>query len=95
MLVRIVAKSVLAELFSAARYGHAVCWKLVALTELFAASSGVGFQINHYFNTYNLEGIYSWTLFVVFIIVAVEYGVIQPVERRLFRWKPQATFGWV
>jgi len=73
--------------FAAARSGLALIWKIVLLVELLGRSSGVGFQIEVYFQLFDVAGILAYTLAFAMVVMALEWGVLQPLERRALRWR--------
>jgi len=77
-------------LFTAARYGFAIAWKITALTELFGSASGVGFQIRTEFLLFSMRGVLAWALFLVIFAIVMERFVLMRMERRFFRWRRQA-----
>jgi NitT/TauT family transport system permease protein len=34
--------------------------------------------------------VFAWTLMMVALMLALEAGLLKPLERVLFRWKPQS-----
>lgn len=40
-------------------------------------------------NTLSLEGIMAWTILFVVVMLVVEYGVFQQIEKRAFDWRQQ------
>lgn len=89
-LRNVVVPAVAPYLFTAARYGFAIAWKITALTELFGSSSGVGFQIRTEFLLFSMRGVLAWTLFLVGFAIFMERIVLMRMERRFFRWRRQA-----
>lgn len=73
---------------AAARSGLALIWKIVLVVELLGRSDGVGFQINLYFQMFDVAGILAYTVAFVAVVQLLEFGVLQPVEGRLSRWRP-------
>lgn len=76
-------------LAAAARSGLALIWKIVLVVELLGRSNGVGFQINLYFQLFDVRAILGYTLAFVAIMLAVEFVVVQPIETRASRWRPR------
>lgn len=74
-------------LFAAARAGFALIWKIVLVAELLGRSDGVGFQIQLYFQLFDVAGILAYTLAFMAVVQAIEWGLLQPLERRLNRWR--------
>ncbi|HEX2885244.1 ABC transporter permease [Vineibacter terrae] len=74
-------------IIAAARSGLAIVWKIVLVVELLGRSSGVGFQINLFFQLFDVAGILAYTIAFVAVIQLLELGVLQPLERRANRWR--------
>lgn len=74
-------------MLAAARFGLALCWKIVVLVELLALTSGVGYMINQQFQIYSIVGVLGWTLSFTLVMIAVEFGILKPLERRATAWQ--------
>ncbi|MCA1186762.1 MULTISPECIES: ABC transporter permease [unclassified Saccharopolyspora] len=74
-------------LFSGARLGLSLSWKVIVLVEIFGLSSGVGYQLNNEFAAQSVAGVLSWTLLFGAVMALLEYGLLQNLERRLTRWR--------
>ena len=74
-------------LFGAARSGLALIWKIVLVAELLGRSDGVGFQIQVLFQLFDVTGILAYTLAFIVVVQGIEWGVLQPLERRANRWR--------
>jgi ABC-type nitrate/sulfonate/bicarbonate transport system permease component len=88
-------QSILPEWFGGVRYAFALCWKITALAELVAAESGIGYMIETQLNLFSLSGVLAWTALFTALMLVVEYGVLQPVENRMFGWREDSSIGWV
>ncbi len=86
----IVFPQLLPYLFAAGRTGIGLAWKTVVITEAFGLTDGLGYQIAYSFSLLSMRGVLAWTLLFTVAMMAVEYWLLQRVERRLFLWKPQA-----
>ena len=73
--------------FAAARSGLALIWKVVLVVELLGRGSGVGFQIEVYFQEFDVAGILAYTLAFAVVVLALEAAVLQPLERRALAWR--------
>ena len=73
--------------FAAARSGLAIIWKIVLVVELLGRSNGVGFQIQVYFQLFDVTQILAYTLAFILVVQAIEWAVLQPMERRATRWR--------
>lgn len=74
---------------AAARSGIALIWKIVLVVELLGRPNGVGFQINLYFQLFDVAAILGYTLAFVAVMLAVELLLMRPVEAHAYRWRPR------
>ena len=74
-------------LMAAARSGLALIWKIVLVVELLGRSNGVGFQLNIFFQYFDIGSILAYTLAFAAVILLVEALGMRPLERRLTRWR--------
>lgn len=72
---------------AAARSGVAVIWKIVLVVEFLGRSNGVGFQIHLYFQLFDVSMVLVYALSFIAVMLAVEWLVLQPWERRIRRWR--------
>jgi NitT/TauT family transport system permease protein len=75
-------------LFSSARNGLALIWKIVLVVELLGRSDGVGFQIGSFFHFFDITSILAYTLAFSALIFFLEAVLLRPLENRLNRWRP-------
>jgi NitT/TauT family transport system permease protein len=75
-------------LFSSARNGLALIWKIVLVVELLGRSDGVGFQIGSFFHFFDITSILAYTLAFSALIFFLEAALLRPLENRLNRWRP-------
>lgn len=73
--------------FTAARSGLSLTWKIVLVVELLGRSNGVGFQIQVYFQLFDVRLILAYTLALLAVVQALEWGVLQPLERWATQWR--------
>lgn len=74
-------------LVAAARSGLALIWKIVLVVELLGRSNGVGFQLYTFFQLFDVTSILAYTIAFVAIIQMIELVILQPLERRVARWR--------
>ena len=74
-------------LFSSARNGLALIWKIVLVVELLGRSDGVGFQIGSFFHFFDITSILAYTLAFSGVIFVLESVLLRPLENRLNRWR--------
>lgn len=94
MTRRVIIESILPQWFGGARYSFALCWKITTLTELVAAESGVGYMIEFQLQQLSISGVLAWTILFTTVMMLLEYGVLQQIEKRAFDWRQDATIGW-
>ncbi len=75
------------HLFSAFRNVHALAWKIVVLAELFSTQSGIGYQYKRAFAFFSTKRLIVWAIFFILMVMVVEYGILRPFERLVFRWR--------
>jgi NitT/TauT family transport system permease protein len=75
-------------LFSSARNGLALIWKIVLVVELLGRSDGVGFQIGSFFHFFDITSILAYTLAFAAVIFLFEGLLLRPLECRLNQWRP-------
>ncbi|WP_035691115.1 ABC transporter permease [Azospirillum halopraeferens] len=74
-------------LLAAARSGLSLIWKIVLVVELLGRSNGVGFQLHVYFQLFDVTAILAYAMAFILVVQAIEWGILQPAERRLARWR--------
>jgi NitT/TauT family transport system permease protein len=86
---RVVLPQVLPYVMAAGRYGFGVVWKVAVFVELLGRSNGVGYQLNYSFQVFDMRSVFAWTLLFTLVMIVIELLVFKPIERRLFRWRPE------
>jgi len=74
-------------LFAAARAGLSLIWKIVLVVELLGRSEGIGFQLNVFFQFFDIAGILAYTLVFAAVVLLIEGVAMRPLERRVNRWR--------
>lgn len=78
-------------LAAATRSGLSLVWKIVLIVELLGRSNGVGFKINLAFQLFDVRLLLAYALPFVAIMLGVETFAVQPLERRVSRWRSDAA----
>jgi len=86
-LTEIVLPQLQPYLAAAARSGLSLVWKIVLVVELLGRSNGVGFQLNIFFQLFDVASILAYALSFVVVMLAIELLVLQPLETRANRWR--------
>jgi len=89
MLRHVILPQLSPYIAAAGRSGLALIWKIVLVVELLGRSNGIGFQIHLYFQVFDVRAILAYTMVFVGVMLMIELGVVQPLERRAYRWRPK------
>jgi NitT/TauT family transport system permease protein len=71
----------------AGRSGLAIVWKIVLVVELLGLSSGVGFQLNTFFQLFDVTSILAYALSFIAVIFVIEALILGPWQRAANRWR--------
>jgi NitT/TauT family transport system permease protein len=86
-LRHVILPQLIPYMFAAARTGLALIWKIVLVVELLGRSNGVGFQIQIYFQLFDVTLILAYTLAFILVVQAIEWTTLQPLERWTTQWR--------
>lgn len=86
-LTRVYLPQLVPYLMAAARSGLSLIWKIVLVVELLGRSNGIGFQLNVFFQFFDIAGILAYTLVFAGIVLMIEALMLRPLERRLTGWR--------
>ena len=76
-------------LFTGIRYGFSIAWKVTVLTEVFASNVGIGFIMRVQYQLFSMTGLIAWIAIFFILMLFLEKGVLQFIERRFFRWRQE------
>lgn len=74
-------------IFTGVRFGFSIAWKVTVLTEVFSASSGIGFEMRVATQLFRLPEFLTWILAFYVLALFLEKGVLEVIERHSFRWR--------
>jgi NitT/TauT family transport system permease protein len=89
VLRQVILPSLIPFIFAAIRVGFTIAWKVSVLTEVFGASTGVGYMMRVDFQLFKIRGIMAWGLLFGGVMLLIEYGILLPAERHFARWRPR------
>jgi NitT/TauT family transport system permease protein len=89
-LRRILLPQLAPYIVAAARSGLAITWKIVLVVELLGRPNGVGFVLNLHFQNFDVTAILAYGLAFAMLMLGVEAGLMQPLERRSAAWRRDA-----
>lgn len=74
-------------ILAAMRSGLALVWKIVLLVELLGRSSGIGFQLNVYFQLLDITHILAYAASFMVVMQCVDSFFLTWMERHVRRWQ--------
>lgn len=74
-------------LLAAIRTGLAIIWKIILVVELLGRSNGMGFQLNLYFQMFDVAGILAYSIAFIMVIQLIEWAALRPLDRVAQRWR--------
>ena len=75
-------------LFASARYALSIGWKGLVIIELFGGQDGAGWTVKFWYDAHRLHGVIGYSMFFVIFALVLENAVLEPISRRVFRWRP-------
>jgi len=86
-LAKIYLPSILPYFFSGARLAFGFGWRVSLVAETIGASSGVGYRLRQASDLIQTDQVFAWTIVQIAMMLVIEIGLLQPLERYLFRWR--------
>lgn len=74
-------------IFTGVRFGFSIAWKITVLTEVFAASQGIGFEMRTATQLFRLDEFLTWILAFYVLALFLDKVVLESLERRFFAWR--------
>jgi NitT/TauT family transport system permease protein len=87
ILRRVILPQTTPFVFSAARTGLSLTWRLMIFVELLGRSSGVGYRIQYFYNLVDMKRVVAAALPFIALMLLLEFCVLRPLERWAFRWR--------
>jgi NitT/TauT family transport system permease protein len=88
---KIIVPQLVPYLLGSSRYALGICWKICTTIELIGLSSGVGFMLNYWFSLFSMTQVFAWTFMFLIVMLAIEFILFRPIEKRLTLWRPAAA----
>jgi NitT/TauT family transport system permease protein len=87
ILRRVILPQTTPFIFTAARTGLSLTWRLMIFVELLGRSSGVGYRIQYFYNLVDMKRVMAAALPFIALMLLFEFCVLRPLERWAFRWR--------
>jgi len=87
ILRRVILPQTAPFIFTAARTGLSLTWRIMIFVELLGRSSGVGYRIQYYYNLVDMNRVVAAAVPFIGLMLAFEFVVLRPIERFVFRWR--------
>jgi NitT/TauT family transport system permease protein len=87
ILRRVILPQTAPFIFTAARTGLSLTWRIMIFVELLGRSSGVGYRIQYFYNLVDMNRVVAVAVPFIGLMLAFEFGVLRPIERWVFRWR--------
>ncbi|MBI3077358.1 MAG: ABC transporter permease subunit [Deltaproteobacteria bacterium] len=87
VLRHVVVPSLTPYLLGGVRIMVGFAWKISVLAELITGLEGVGLSLYRAWQNVETPDLLAWTLWLVCLMWATEYGLIRPLDRALMRWR--------
>jgi len=84
----VIVPSLMPLLFASLRYGLANGWKGLVVAEIFAATSGAGWNLQFWYDARRAHAVVGYALFFILFALFVEQVIFRTLSDRVFRWRP-------
>ena len=91
VIQHVLLPSLMPFMFAAMRYGFAIGWKGLVITEVFASDEGAGWTIKFWYDAHRAHGVIGYALFFILFALLLERTIFERLERRTFKWRPQLS----
>ncbi len=83
----LVLPSIAGALIAGLRLAIIASWGCIVLVEWFGNNEGAGFRARYWYQAANFNGLMGWGVIVLFIVITVDRGIIERVDRAAHRWR--------
>jgi len=91
VIQHVLMPSLMPFMFAAMRYGFAIGWKGLVITEVFASDEGAGWTIKFWYDAHRAHGVIGYALFFILFALFLERTIFERLERRTFKWRPKLS----
>jgi ABC-type nitrate/sulfonate/bicarbonate transport system permease component len=87
----LVLPSMSGALIAGFRLAIIATWGCVVLVEWFGNNEGAGFRARYWYDVNNYNGLMGWGLIVLVVVITLDRGIIERVDRSVHRWRGRIT----
>jgi NitT/TauT family transport system permease protein len=92
VLRKVLVPQLMPYIFSSLRIALSLSWKIALVAEAFGVGSGVGQQLNYWFQDTRVDMMLAWGVSFMIIMVLIELLVFRTWARRVFAWRHEFEF---
>ncbi len=85
----LVLPSMADQLLAGFRLAIVAAWGCVVLVEWFGNNIGAGFRARFWYLAVNYNGLMGWGVIVLVIVITVDRGILERLDRYAHRWRPE------
>lgn len=86
-IFEVIVPQVAPMLLASTRFGLGLVWKMVLFAEVLGRGDGIGYQIEFYYQMFNMTQVLAHALSFLVVMLLIEVGLLGTLERRIFRWR--------
>jgi NitT/TauT family transport system permease protein len=87
----VLVPSLMPFMFAAVRYAFSIGWKGLVIAEVFGGQDGAGWTIKFWYDAHRAHAVVGYAFFFILFAIVLEKIVFDPIQRRVFKWRPQIT----
>jgi NitT/TauT family transport system permease protein len=87
MIFAVILPQLQPFIMAATRSGLALVWKIILVVELLGRSDGMGYQLQLFFQLFDVASILAYTLAFIAVMQLFEIAVLKPLDRYGQRWR--------
>jgi NitT/TauT family transport system permease protein len=87
----LILPSMSGALIAGLRLAIIATWGCIVLVEWFGNNEGAGFRARYWYDLNDYNGLMGWGVVVLIVVITIDRGVIDRIDRAAHRWRGQIT----
>jgi NitT/TauT family transport system permease protein len=87
----LILPSMSGALIAGLRLAIIATWGCIVLVEWFGNNEGAGFRARYWYDLNDYNGLMGWGVVVLVVVITIDRGVIDRIDRAAHRWRGQIT----